>query len=67
MEFSSWAEVRSQRGYLIQRCDWTDLPHAALTDEQKTAWQTYRQALRDIPQTYQNINEIIWPQEPTGV
>jgi hypothetical protein len=24
---------------------------APLTEEQKVAWQTYRQALRDIPQT----------------
>jgi hypothetical protein len=37
--------VKHRRNQLLQESDWTVLPDAP-TD--KTAWQTYRQQLRDI-------------------
>jgi hypothetical protein len=43
-----WDAVRSQRNLKLYQSDWTDLPHAPLTDEKKSEWQTYRQDLRDI-------------------
>jgi hypothetical protein len=44
-----WREVRRVRNFLLARCDWTQLPDTALTEEQKAAWAIYRQALRDLP------------------
>jgi hypothetical protein len=32
----------------LQNSDWTQLPDVPLTEEQKAAWATYRQALRDF-------------------
>jgi hypothetical protein len=30
----------------------------------KTAWATYRQTLRDLPQTYTNAADVVWPSKP---
>ena len=58
----AWNQVRRLRSELLAKCDWTDLPHAPLTETEKTAWMVYRQALRDI--TKQKIEKINWPEEP---
>lgn len=59
-----WDEVRAERAKLLSSCDWTQLSDAVLTIEERVAWQEYRQALRDIPQTFANAEEIIWPIMP---
>jgi len=63
-EVNLMAAVRSYRNYLISQCDWTQIPDAPLTVEQKTAWQEYRQALRDIPQNYATAAAVVWPTPP---
>ena len=40
--------IRSQRNELLFKCDWTVLVDSPLTEEKKTEWLGYRQALRDI-------------------
>lgn len=59
-----WAEVRAKRDRLLAACDWTQMPDVPLTDEQKIAWQAYRQALRDLPQTYSDPDAVAWPEPP---
>lgn len=46
--------------------DWSQLPDSPLTDEQKTEWRTYRQALRDLTthSNWPNLNEVDWPLMP---
>lgn len=46
--------------------DWSQLPDSPLTDEQKTEWRTYRQALRDLTThaNWPNLNEADWPLIP---
>jgi len=41
--------VRSKRDELLAASDWTQFADSPLTDEKKKEWQTYRQALRDMP------------------
>jgi len=41
--------MRRQRDRLLAASDWTQMPDSPLTDEQRAAWATYRQALRDAP------------------
>lgn len=48
------ARMRYQRDLLLAASDWAMTPDAP-TD--KTAWQEYRQALRDFPDTW-TANEI---------
>jgi hypothetical protein len=53
-----------ERVRLLSACDWTQLPDAPLTDTERVTWQQYRQALRDLPQTYPNPSDVIFPEQP---
>lgn len=56
-----WEGVRQERNRLLSESDWTQAPDATAD---KQAWQTYRQALRDITTQADPIN-IVWPVAPT--
>jgi len=53
--------VRNQRTQLLKDCDWTQI---ADSTADKTAWATYRQALRDITTQAGFPWTIIWPTQP---
>ena len=57
-------QVRAQRNSLLDLCDWTQLPDAPLTAEQKQAWAEYRQALRDVPEQTGFPENVVWPSTP---
>lgn len=57
-------QIRQHRDLLLMRSDWTDLPNAPLTAEQKTVWATYRQALRDITTQAGFPETVDWPVAP---
>lgn len=57
--------IRQTRNYLLQQCDWTQLSDSPLTVEKKAEWATYRQALRDIFETYsENPLDAEFPVSP---
>lgn len=58
----TWEEIKAQRNVHLKDSDWTDLPNTPLSNKQ--AWQNYRQALRDIPQTFARPEDVIWPEKP---
>lgn len=57
-----WDNLRVYRNILLKESDYTQLPD--FPPAKKTEWATYRQALRDIPQTYTTPEEVIWPTKP---
>jgi len=57
-------ELRAERNRRIADSDWTQLPDAALTAEQRAAWATYRQALRDLPEAVADLDNVVWPVQP---
>lgn len=57
--------VRVDRDARLAVCDWTVLPDSPLTSEKKTEWQTYRQALRDIPASENFPHNVTWPTKPS--
>jgi len=60
-------ESRANRNVRLQKSDWTQFPDSPLSDTKKAEWTTYRQALRDIPETYSDatsLDDIIWPTKP---
>lgn len=57
-------QLRADRNEKLSDCDWTQLPDAPLSEEQKELWQEYRQALRDLPETVSDLNNIVWPTKP---
>ena len=56
--------VRSQRNGMLSAADWTQLGDASLGDHTAEEWATYRTALRDVPQTYSRVSEVVWPEDP---
>ena len=64
--------LREERFRLLAECDWTqgaDVPNSI-----KTAWQTYRQQLRDLPSSASpkldefydlDLSSVTWPTKPS--
>jgi hypothetical protein len=57
----TWDSVRAQRNQLLTQSDWTQLADAPLSPEQRNAWATYRQALRDLPSSFSSPEGVVWP------
>ena len=70
-------EVKEYRNALLAWSDWTQGNDSPLGSSKKTEWQTYRQALRDIPATIaadsgltakamaDDFTHSSWPTKPT--
>jgi hypothetical protein len=63
-----WTFIRNKRSHELYLSDWTQMPDAPLTEEEKEEWRLYRQSLRDIPASNQGVTVeslINWPEKPT--
>ena len=58
------AYLRHVRDLLMGCTDWTQANDSPLTEAQRAAWATYRQALRDLPSVYSGEGPIPWPVAP---
>lgn len=61
-------DLRSYRDVMLNSSDWTQIPDSPLSDAKKQEWQTYRQALRDLPTAYtdiESVDEVTWPTTPS--
>jgi len=59
------ADLRQRRNSLIASSDWVMISDSPIAD--KTAWETYRQALRDITNgltTVEDVNSVTFPAKP---
>lgn len=56
--------IRKLRNSLISDTDYTQMPDSPLSIEKKAEFAVYRQALRDLPQSTDNPDEIVWPVKP---
>lgn len=52
--------LRAERDRRIAETDWWVLPDRTPTQEQLD----YRQALRDITETYTSLDDVVWPTKP---
>jgi hypothetical protein len=59
-----WERLRNERNLKLTNSDWSQLPDAPLTTAKKTAWATYRQALRDLPENTEDPKNVTWPSQP---
>ena len=60
--YMTWTEVKLCRDRFLAASDWRDLPSYAGSNQ--AAWRTYRQNLRNLPQDYTNVADIVFPTEP---
>ena len=59
-----WITIKHTRNQLLATSDWTQANDAVLTPAERTAWQDYRQTLRDIPQDFINPDLVTFPRNP---
>jgi hypothetical protein len=52
--------LRNERNRLIAETDWWASSDLTMTSAQNT----YRQALRDITDTYTSLDDVVWPTKP---
>lgn len=66
-ELRAQTDMRAKRDSLLQSSDWTDTTSAPerLGLEHYSAWQTYRQALRDITKQDGFPLIVVWPDPPS--
>ena len=64
--------LRIERTNRLKECDWTQFPD--VPDATRTAWQTYRQQLRDLPASASpklnefydlDLSSVTWPTKPS--
>ena len=57
------ADLRSKRDRLLSSCDWVMMSDSPITD--KSNWETYRQALRDITENLTTVEQVQAVEFPT--
>lgn len=55
--------LKARRNVLLAETDWWVLPDRTSTQSQLD----YRQALRDITETYTSLDDVVWPTKPENV
>ncbi len=57
---ANWDNMRKERNELLAATDFYANTDVTMSDEMKT----YRQALRDIPASTANSEDVVWPTKP---
>jgi hypothetical protein len=61
--------IRARRSYFLAHSDWTQAVDSPLSAEKKAEWAAYRQALRDLPSIYPDVqqeSDVEWPVPPSA-
>ena len=56
--------LRIHRNVKLAETDWVVTMHKELGTNIPAAWKTYRQELRDITETYSDLDSVVWPTKP---
>ena len=57
---ANWDRVRKERNELLATTDFYALSDVTMSDDM----ETYRQALRDLPASVENSEDVVWPEKP---
>jgi len=57
------SDLRQRRDAMLKSCDWVMMSDSPIAD--KTAWETYRQALRDITENLTTVEQVQAVEFPT--
>ena len=60
-DVEQWASIRAERDLKLIDSDWMANSDVTMSD----AWKTYRQALRDLPASKSDPDDIVWPTKPS--
>lgn len=56
----TWVGIRGERDNLLAATDWWAVSDRAMSADETS----YRQALRDVPQTFASPADVVWPTKP---
>lgn len=56
--------LRRRRDALLRDSDRTQIPDFPISEDDRAAWATYRQQLRDLPETITDPAAVEWPTPP---
>lgn len=59
-------QLREERNRLIAETDWVVTKYTELGQSIPSEWVNYRQDLRDITKTYSSLDDVKWPEKPSG-
>ena len=59
-----WGRVRDDRDKFLADTDWMVLPDVNLAEREREEVLEYRQELRDLPEKYDNPEEVKFPKPP---
>ena len=57
-------ELRDARSMFLRDTDWVVTKATETGEPISQAWKDYRQALRDITDTYTSLEDVVWPTKP---
>jgi len=57
---ANWDRVRKERNELLSVTDFYALTDVTISSDM----ETYRQALRDLPESVENSEDVVWPEKP---
>ena len=57
---ANWDRVRKERNELLSVTDFYALTDVTISSDM----ETYRQALRDLPASVENSEDVVWPEKP---
>lgn len=57
---AKWFDIRQERNRLLAETDWWAVSDRVMSDTEKK----YRQDLRDLPSTFTNPEDVIFPEKP---
>jgi len=60
---AAWKNLRTERDRRLSSSDWTQVPDAPVD---QSAWATYRQELRDLPDNTEDPRDVVWPTPPSS-
>ena len=58
------AELRLERNQKLADCDWVVVRATEMGEDVPADWKAYRQDLRDITESYQSLEDVVWPTQP---
>tara|TARA_R110002167_G_scaffold320449_1_gene526275 strand:+ start:61 stop:501 length:441 start_codon:yes stop_codon:yes gene_type:complete len=56
-----WISIRNSRNAKLEESDWRGMSDVTMS----SAWKTYRAALRDLPASESDPDDITWPTKPS--
>ena len=59
-----WVEIKAIRSRLLRDSDFTQVADTPISDKKKAGFALYRSKLRNIPQTYNDPLDVVWPLKP---